>query len=243
MCISSPKVVDLIQSDEEGLGGVLQEVAMNWFERYGIVGSYFIILLLVIFKFNSHGTINFPEGSGPVIAAIFVAASLTVGYILSVLSQAIYYEGHNGLQIHKEVIGRCEGNQGLKEKLQRLEIYSVLSEADIETRLTSFYRLMGNDTKKLRYLGVFATKRWDVIAIDSAMIWGTWMAYFLWILFKIVKLCWFRESIESLWSWWDASVIFITLLILLFLYSSRRSTENQIVNINVDVLKYTFFNP
>ncbi|MBI4186703.1 MAG: hypothetical protein HY530_04250 [Chloroflexi bacterium] len=61
---------------------------MNWFERYGIPGFYFVGLMAGwTYAFSPH-TNNILDNPG--LIAAFIAVSLPIGYIISIVSQAVY---------------------------------------------------------------------------------------------------------------------------------------------------------
>jgi len=206
---------------------------MNWFERYGIVGSYFVTVL-GLFYFPTFGipVNSFPKDSGPIIAAIFVAASLASGYFLSILSQYLYYRGCNGMLIHKEIISRCENNALFKKIFTKLEICSASSEKDIEIGLTSFLRLTleRNNIRKLKYFGVFSTKRWDIVAITSALFIASTILYGLFLLIKILNWDFNLSIIGTIASLWIPAIMLV-------LIESRRDIAGQIVDSHIEILK------
>jgi len=216
---------------------------MNWFERYGIVGSYFIVLLYVILRFNLQRlgiAIEFSKGSMAVDAAIFVAASLALGYVISIFSQFLYYKGRNGLMIHGEIIKLCRQETGMDKYIQdEIKISENETEEDIEVKLTVFFRLKEKLLKRFQYLGVFSTKRWDVIAINSALILGT---YLLFISCTILKIFIFiiNNNLKTLWGWVDVFTLFIVVPILVLFHKSRNIISKQIIKIDFEKLKYIY---
>ena len=197
---------------------------MNWFERYGIIGIYYIALSSILLKCLS--SISIPDENIEIIIAIGAGLSLPIGYILSILSQNIYYILPKWFQIHKKA---CEEINSL----------SNLKEIHLESKLAIITRLDCPDStptlEQYKWLQDYTRKRWDVLAISSSMFWATiiaWVHVLLTIYFMRsidLDLCKNNEPLFPM-------LVILSVIILIILFISRYFMSIQIV----DVFKVTF---
>jgi len=146
---------------------------MNWFERYGIVGGYFLILCFGWLAAIANFTIKIDS-----VATILGAASvLPFGYLIVVLSQSLYYSGLGGRQLHNEIGEIIRHSNKHQEKIQLPENFN---EIENEGTITFYDRMLcfKDDLEAFQYLAAFVTKRFDVISINSAIILATLLAPF-----------------------------------------------------------------
>ncbi len=169
---------------------------MNWFERYGIIGmSFYLFLLLLFFTLSVAKFVSKGEGIPPnvqqkneptlllecknnsieidykIAGAVIGSTFLPIGYLLSVFSQGWYYlvSRFTRLGIHQRI------HKKLKNKYND-DIYGLKDEKDegiIESDLTYWDRMrMRNDgdLERIKFFAKHITKRFDVIAINSGII-------------------------------------------------------------------------
>lgn len=197
---------------------------MNWFERYGIVGAYFLTVLSVFLKINQYfAQVDFGK-DGAVIIAFFSFSALPAGYILSIFSQLLYYCGFGGTQIHKETV------KYLPEKLKNeLNLLDSDNEQKLEAKITAKIRLSA-EHQQLQYLGVFATKRWDVLAVNSAIRLATVVLIILYFPIK------FYKSKIFCFSFGEIGILLSGLILILILDRSSQILSMQIIEINKTVV-------
>ncbi len=200
---------------------------MNWFERYGVVGAYFLIVISIFLIINQYfAQVDF-EKNGTAIIALFSFSILPVGYILAILSQLLYYYGLNGTKIHEEIVRSLPD-----DSKKKLELSEFDNEQNIEAKMTAKFRLAENPGQ-LKNLNDFCTKRWDVIAVNAAMRLATIFLIILEIIIKYYKnknFCFYR--IEMFLFGFEIILIFI-------LTKSACVLSKQIIAINVEkALKY-----
>lgn len=140
---------------------------MNWFERYGIPGIYFVLLLAVFYWIIS--------GCLPIhdLAAFGAALSVSIplGYILVILSQFLYYT-ISPWQVHL----KAWENAG--EKAEKRKEWWVETEATILDRLECHE----NKVEKGRWIQDWFMKRFDVLTINSALMLATIIGWILGVL-------------------------------------------------------------
>ncbi len=102
---------------------------MNWFERYGIVGIYFVTMSFIWLRIFSGNWLM--EGQS---LAIGAGISLPAGYLISILAQNIYYSLPEKWQVHKTACKEIESIPKKKEK-------------ELESYLAIRYRLHTNPKK------------------------------------------------------------------------------------------------
>ena len=194
---------------------------MNWFERYGIIGIYYTILSSILLI--SLSSINIPDENIQFIIAIGAGLSLPIGYILSILSQNIYYI-LPWFQVHKKT---CK----------EINSPSILKEIHLESKLAIINRLNCTDSKNLeqyKWLQDYIRKRWDVFAISSSMFWATiiaWVHVYLTIRFMQPSIE-FSQNNEK----WILMFGILSVIIIIILLCSRYFMFIQIV----DVYKVTY---
>lgn len=203
---------------------------MNWFERYGVAGTYFIVMTVLWLKgiYNIHLDTTI-IGAG-------VLATLPAGYTLSILSQVFYYSPCAkcgvakrifGNQIHKKILRDLDPE--LKEELH---LSDCSDESICETKMTTFFRFrvfVGEKLNAQRYLADFATRRWDVLAINRSIM----ISIMLSLVFSFSTLIFYFKKAD--WS----LVILIPLLtsvsVFFLLLASIDKMEQQVVSVNKDM--------
>jgi len=142
---------------------------MNWFERYGIPGLYFVLLVTilccVIFG------LPYCKNQRDIAIKVFVAtlpASVPIGYILVIFSQMLVYcDKIPWWRVHSEAWKKA----GEKTKNGADKEWWVEAEATIRGR----WKCTDKDNKieRGKWLQEWFTKRFDVLAINSALILAT----------------------------------------------------------------------
>jgi len=222
---------------------------MNWFERYGIVGMYFLLITLLWVIGLSSGLVTKLMGDEAVakILIAFLGFSLPIGYILTSTSMSIYYNTCSCWffrlfdklflrdQIHLQIIKRMTPSDRDKLKLS-----DVSNEHISEARLTSLIRLMQLSCLKdehlssgnLEHLGIFCTRRFDVLSINRSIMLATILSPFL-TGFTILI---FRSKFTFL----DFRIIFpfvVSFIVYCVLSSLNKILQEQIKEIN----NFSFF--
>jgi hypothetical protein len=142
---------------------------MNWFERYGIPGLYFVLLVAVAcYIFGPpYDTVE----NGMTAFEVALAASLPIGYILSVTSQWLYYKVP-WWQVHHKA-WKAAKKEVDKELLEEGEEWWVEARANILGRWKLDEEKIPKGIEKGKWLQEWFTKRFDVLAINSTLILAT----------------------------------------------------------------------
>jgi hypothetical protein len=141
---------------------------MNWFERYGIPGLYFVLLVTILCCI----IFGFPycKDQRDIAIKAFVAAlpaSVPIGYILVIFSQLLYYKVFSWWQVHREAWRLANVDD---EEEREDEEWWVEARATVLAR----WRTSNEDKiKKGKWLQEWFAKRFDVLAINSALILAT----------------------------------------------------------------------
>lgn len=201
---------------------------MNWFERYGVVGGYFL-LLLIMWGYAISDIKNFfdPNNQFSFAVSLFgLGSSLPFGYLISIFSQALYYHNLSGRQIHNEISEIIRNNNEFQGKINLRDDFL---EAKNEAIITCWDRI-GFERKSFKSLDSFATKRFAVISINKSLILATLLAPLCIVLCKIF-LCHrsFKFNGQVLICLiFSASVIVIAIL-------SNSKLTNQILALNKEI--------
>ncbi len=198
---------------------------MNWFERYGVVGGYFLFVLMMWLNAISDITINFGDAE----KILGLASILPFGYLISIFSQYLYYTGFYGRTIHNE-IGEIIRNS--KEFQKHIELREAFSEEENETIITCWVRmkLFNSKLESFRFLANFATKRFDVISINNSLIIATIMAPLTVVLGNIfLKEMQFRYNGML----WIISILSVSILVIVIISNGKLS--NQILLLNKEI--------
>ncbi len=200
---------------------------MRWFERYGIPGIYFVLLLAafywIIFGFQ-------PSINARMIVAVFavaISASLPAGYILSIISLRIYYLYRPPWQVHNGPWHQA--GEELRKAGEKLCESNIKSEEIVEAEVAVLGRLKIKDREadKRRWFQEWCTKRMDVLAINHTIIWATIIG---WLLGVVIILGSFFRNLTTLKIKWFYLVLLgvISVLIILVLISSIRLLNKQV---------------
>lgn len=151
---------------------------MSWFERYGIVGIYYVILIagILIAGMQNAGKLSADDFNNlsSIAIAIGGGVSVSAGYLITIFSQYIYY------------YWLCESYQVHKTVWKNIPIFknykNCCNEKSIETRLAIIQRLivLPNDNyniEQIRWFQEYNTKRWDVLVISFSVMIATPLAW------------------------------------------------------------------
>jgi hypothetical protein len=147
---------------------------MNWFERYGIPGFYFV-LLVAAFYYIIFGP---PCDQDIILTALGIAlsASLPIGYILVIFSQRLFYCDRFPWRVHSEAWKAAKNDADIGKEWW------------VEAEATILGRWKCSDKDKIekgKWLQEWFAKRFDVLAINSALILATFLG---WVLVDLVGL-------------------------------------------------------
>ncbi len=179
---------------------------MNWFQRYGITGTYFLILALVWMEL----VYQLPtpvRGNPQILGAAFAAAFLPAGYLITVFAQWLYLAlGNSNTDSLSGFTPSFTQVRGLRARaiwlIQRLHptasVGGVMRQATTRARLSfvnalndedsvsSEHILEANSVIRLltpqsvaqteHFLRDWIARRTDVMAINSSIIAATWLA-------------------------------------------------------------------
>lgn len=155
---------------------------MNWFERYGIPGTYFYIILL------SGLYALYPcrmAKMDPRALAAFAVSFLPIGYIISIIGQWVYLH-FKCCGLHRKAAEHC-GITSIAGKCldstteSELEVLSCLNAIDAENVLNG-----ADDYKvfldKQRFIQEWIRKRMDVLMINHSLQIATVLVFFMTLL-------------------------------------------------------------
>lgn len=203
----------------EGIG-----VIMNWFKRYGIVGAYFLFFVTLWFK--SISSFSLIEGQQQLFAAVFTFTFLPVGYCISIISQWLYYKELSGHCIHKKFI-KNDLDDVIRTKYNLESKYSEEDKAEII--LTCRIRLdETNNLDRIKYLAGQATKRFDVVAINKAIILSTALSPFG-ALFSSLFICNFNIKLTPYYG--RLSIVVLISVVIIILLTACNSIMYRQINI------------
>ncbi|MDD5130760.1 MAG: hypothetical protein PHS66_06935 [Candidatus Omnitrophica bacterium] len=157
---------------------------MNWFERYGIVGMFFIAMICMwgfcLFSEPSFILLNQiyqDKGFATLIVGFFGLLFLPIGYIIVIFEQLIYYRLNIWKKVHYHYWNELpESKQkGIiaLEKIDNKNWFPKVeekSEDELESLLAYYDRMHMANVENNKFLSIFASKRYDVIAINRSLI-------------------------------------------------------------------------
>lgn len=209
---------------------------MNWFERYGIVGMFFIVMTGMWYFCLFPGARELFSKINPellkFIGGFCGLSFLPFGYIIMAWSQAWYYSINKENSIHCRYWDLLKSEeQGKKiikiEKEKNLGEVNENDEARLEAILMYYDRKYFYPLKTNKFISSFATKRFEVIAINGGLIWA--------IIFSLIAAICIEGIILDITIKWNAFstwfVIILALSIVSILYSLERILERQIFEV------------
>jgi hypothetical protein len=159
---------------------------MNWFERYGIPGAYFVLLLATLSVICwADSLVQYFECHPQLltgVAALGAAASIPIGYLLAIISQVLYYTPLSWFwKVHRPAWKWAWNNRSDRERKPNERKPRHASEWHVEADVTFVARwkhhYKGEDgLKRSEFMQQWFAKRSDVMAMNAAMIWGTVVA-------------------------------------------------------------------
>jgi len=222
---------------------------MNWFERYGIVGMFFIFMTGMWFfgLFPDSSAVLFTKlkvskGLETFIVGFCTLAFLPIGYVIVILGQFFYYRNEKiwekihckfweGLSSRTKKVIECE-EKAYKEK--DLCEDDKNREEKLEAILTYYARTKIENVEKNKFLSTFASKRFDVISINRGLM-LTLLISFISAIF--IELSIFNMTVKRLWSSFGFRYssfwfVFMTACIVwIILHYSNSILENQIMEV------------
>lgn len=154
---------------------------MNWFERYGIPGAYFIGLMAgVLYAFYPNLFKELGNGSDyKWLLALAAITFLPIGYIISILGQAVYLNWRRWFWKCRWLRGWLGFHGAAMDSLKKDESKDESKhEAIVEARtlLLTASRKGYLSVHTHRYIRDWIARRMDVVAINQSVIWATVLA-------------------------------------------------------------------
>ncbi|KKQ66880.1 MAG: hypothetical protein US89_C0022G0003 [Candidatus Peregrinibacteria bacterium GW2011_GWF2_38_29] len=215
---------------------------MNWFERYGIVGAFFIVMTGMWYFCLFPGIRELFNNIKPehlkFIGGFCGLSFLPFGYIIMICSQRWYYSKK---RIHYRYwIDLPEEQRKKILKLgEELGGFNQADETQLEAIFTYYDRKYFSPLETNKFISSFATKRFDVIAINNGLIWAIIFSLIAAICIELVRLNITIKELVTLaitimrdtlsFSTWF--VIILAILITIVLRLSERIQEKQIFEI------------
>jgi len=206
---------------------------MNWFERYGIVGMFFIVMSGMCYFCLFPGArelFSNPEQL-KLIGGFCGLSFLPFGYIIMICSQRWYYSRK---RIHcrywqdlsveiKNFIQNKEKENGFGELSEK----DQNNEAKMEAIFTYYNRRYVSNLEINKFISIFATKRFDVIAINNGLFCALIFSFIAAICLEGVSL-----DVTIKWNAFSTWFVFIfALLITIVLYLTEQMHEKQIFEV------------
>jgi len=189
---------------------------MNWFERYGIPGTYFYIALLAgLYALYPHKMVNVDMRA----LAAFAVSFLPVGYIITVFTQWLY------LSSKKYGLHTKAADEWHVKSIDGKELKS-LTEADIEA-LSSIH-ITNCDKDEIdahKFIREWIRKRMDVLTINYSMQIATILDFLLipTLGFALWRYEWQRNSVMI------GLLLAVFVFILFFTMLSSWTVERQVI--------------
>lgn len=207
---------------------------MNWFERYGIVGMFFVSMAAIwLFCLFPDARALFNENHKILLDNIVWLCGLSFlpfGYIIMAISQLWYYKIRSKSRIHCEYwkdLPEENKNKILEAEKDGKLVKFIENEEQLEAVLTYYDRYRKENIENNKFLSIFASKRYDVIAINRGMMWAIIFSFLAALSIEAIIL-----DIKIRWDAFSTWIVFVVaLLIILLLFFSMITLENQIFEI------------
>jgi hypothetical protein len=173
--------------DSHRVFSIVAAMTGNWFERYSITGTYFVIITaLWLYSITAYTDIGQSQYVG-----IMIISILPLGFIIANFSGWLYY--HTG-QFRRNIIYHP---QILKQVAQDLPLEDLKNQSEfaIETELTIRFRLSipeGQNPgilERIKWYSDVAAKRWDIFAISMNLMLATILSFVLCLLSAVGLAC------------------------------------------------------
>ena len=208
---------------------------MNWFERYGIVGMFFIVMAALWYfclfpqgwELLNKGNVLFPK----YVIGLCALSFLPFGYLIMVFSQLYYYLVNRKNRIHIRYwndLRNQERDDILNtEKMMGLPEFNQNSEIQVESILAYYGKTRIDRLENNKFLSKFATKRFDAVAINEGLIWATFFSLITAICLEGIT---FGATINwGIFSTWFVFILALSIVSVLFV--SEQVLQRQIFEI------------
>ena len=196
---------------------------MNWFQRYGIPGAYFIVLTVAwIYALSGMELEKIEELQFNILISLAVITFIPIGYIISILQQVLYYI-IPFLGMHRAAKKKSSLNLAGDPKFEPIvEAYSVLLVVDKRISLDMH-----------QYFRDWIRRRMDVVAINFSLFIATLLAFiipFLITRYYLKSNILYNNTVEILLLV-SVVVIIITILSMVVLHLQIRTLITEIYKI------------
>jgi len=210
---------------------------MNWFERYGVVGAYFIIINSVWVFFNNTMLTEFKSfafshnGIATLTVGFLGLLILPLGYIFSILGQLAYYRSLLGKQVHKECFFKLKEDSRVKEEMN-ISVADAQSEEIVENKMSAYVRLNLN-ADRIKHLREFTSKRFDVMSINGSIIVASLVTLLVNMAVKI-----YSDKAIFILSPAEKFVLLLMLFLFVVLINSNEIMKDAVISVNLDILNH-----
>ena len=195
---------------------------MGWFQRYGIPGAYFWLIVIIWTLAFWH--CNFDDLEGDIVkilGGIMVISFTPVGYILTIISQ-IEYMWREGIDAQARKRAKAKARP-CSNKEWKQEARSVIQ----------IMKLYSNKAEGSKFVLDWMVRRMDVIAISRTLIWASVLGIVGAMLFPwISKWDW-----QPNWQWFLFALI-LTIFVMTPSMVIRRTLWRQLVKIEREMFDY-----
>lgn len=166
---------------------------MNWFERYGIPGAYFVGLMAFWVRTSYPDLLKNWVGLDPQwLLALAAITFLPIGYVISILGQVVYLNWRRWLtRLRLHCLVGWLGFHGAALDVFRVSRSDKRDERTLDEAINEARTLLltasTNDPLGVhthRYIRDWIARRMDVVAISASIIWASVLA----IIFAIIFL-------------------------------------------------------
>lgn len=197
---------------------------MNWFQRYGIPGAYFECMTIVLFVIFYPCMIELDDNTLKIIAGVFTASFLPVGYLLTMFSQCLFWLetwiGANSkilpCLIYKGMHVKSAEEAKVKLKYPHKDMFAKY-ELEIASLSALNVAIKHNgcvDLDAQKFVQEWAVKRMDVVVMNQTMIWATLLSMIIIFLLQPLLFNWSLQPESSIFKWLVPVTAFLILLIL-----------------------------
>ncbi|MBI4267762.1 MAG: hypothetical protein HY662_03150 [Chloroflexi bacterium] len=155
---------------------------MNWFERYGIPGAYFVALMVGWSFVFYQEDLRHMQSLATVLTALIAVSFLPIGYVLSVTSQWAYLRWFG---LHRQALRQALGGDNFIRFRNESEANAPRDEATVEAR-TLLLTVLGSisagnviSMESHQYIRNWIARRMDVQAINQSLILANVLGFIL----------------------------------------------------------------